>query len=129
LQVVDTPRAIDKNIDTLGGYMHSGSSQEVEFARDLVTRGICFVVTTRSGAPFFAPSRFVGYIDNQIREHLANADKDGRVTNAAISRVLGRDPEVNPELDGLYQRFCADNGIASRSAGSFGLRRKYWDLR
>ncbi len=129
MQLVSSRQQLDLNIETLGKYLHSGSSEEVAFARNLVKRGICFVVTEWKGALYFSPSRFVGYVDNQLSKHLASADKDGRVTNPAISKILGGDPNVSSELDELYHRFCADNGLASDAAGSFGLRRKYWDLR
>jgi putative restriction endonuclease len=128
VQLVGSRQQLDKNIETLGNYLHSGSSEEVAFARNLVKRGICFVVTKWKGAPFFSPSRFVGYVDNQLSEHLANADKDGRVTNPAISRILGSDPNVSPELDELYHRFCSNIGVTSGAGGTFGLKRKYWNL-
>ena len=77
----------------------------------------------------FAPSRLIGYVDNNFEKHAANEEKDGRDTNPAISVILGSDPLANAELEQAYQEYCRTLGFEPNERGSFGVERKFWDLR
>ncbi|HEY8804974.1 MAG TPA: hypothetical protein VIM42_07740 [Clostridium sp.] len=51
----------------------------------------------------FYPSRFIGYVDNNIDEHLNNVYKDGKETNPAISEILGCRPAFELKLEKEYK--------------------------
>ncbi len=88
METIETYQDLFDNIGRLEGYLASSDPVEREFGQDLVRRGLCFVVYKDKGQCRFAPSRFVGYKNNTKDLHLANASKDGRVTNPVISRIL-----------------------------------------
>src|SRR5690606_20169162 len=94
----------------------------------LVQRGTTFVAYPSEGGLAFAPSRFIGYRDNNLRAHSENPLKDGRDTNPAIERVLGSKPAPSRDLENAYRQFCVNQGIEPRPAGSFGVTRTYWVL-
>jgi len=63
---------IEKNARLLSSYLSAGRSTDVDFAKALLRRGICFVVVQLRGGDFFAPSRFVGYAANSRQAHQQN---------------------------------------------------------
>jgi hypothetical protein len=118
-----------RNIQTLDDYLRERGGANVDFARELIQRGVCFAVVTLRGKTFFAPSRFVGYVGNDRQTHLANDDKDGRETNPVVSQILGNLPTESDEMESRYREFCGRLGIEVREKGSFGVTRKFWDVR
>ncbi len=129
MDVIQTREDLDRNIAELHSYLASNDPDLAEYARGLIKRGICFVVTDNSGESVFSPSRFVGYSGNTRALHDANRHKDGRITNPAISNVLNTTPEPNEVLDQEYERFCQRIGITPSRRGSYGVTRKFWDAR
>ena len=127
MDLVRTRDELGANIDQLAAYLESADATEREFALGLIKRGICFVVTRRNDELFFSPSRFVGYVGNRRALHEANPEKDGRVTNPAISKVLNAEPTQDALLNEEYRKFCLRIGLEPVRSGSFGLRRKFWD--
>ena len=128
MNVVETRQDIEASIEQLETYRHSQDRREVEYYKGLVRRGICFVVTNRNGELVFSPSRFIGYVNNNLEAHESNASKDGRVTTPAISRILGKEPVPDETLEQHYQKFCSKLGVESGKGGQFGIRRKFWVL-
>lgn len=120
---------VEANIRLLASYVAEGSGIDAEFAKGLIERGICFVVVRRGGTHFSAPSRFVGYVGNSRRTHAQTQEKDGRETNRALIELTGSRPRPSQRLEREYRAFCARLGISPRAAGSFGVIRKFWDLR
>ena len=59
----------------------------------------------------FAPSRFIGYINNIKDKHEINSSKDGRVTNPVITFILGQYPYNNDNMERSYIDFCNMLGI------------------
>jgi hypothetical protein len=88
-----------RNIQTLDDYLRERGGANVDFARELIQRRVCFAVVTLRGKTFFAPSRFVGYVGDDRQAHLANDDKDGRETKPVISQILGNLPTGSDEMD------------------------------
>ena len=129
MEVITNLDDLDRNISQLASDLDSPDHARADYAKRLVKRGICFVVTERDEKPFFSPSRFIGYRENSRTRHESNYSRDGRVTNPAISSVLGANPSRSESLETEYRQFCARFGIISQGAGSFGVRRKFWDAR
>ena len=129
MEFIKTQGELTANSNRLSEYLREGSGPNADFAKALVQRGICFVVSRIDGKDFFAPSRFVGYAKNNRQDHILNHDKDGRDTNPVISDIIGTEPHANTTLERGYTSFCHRFSIEVRPAGNFGVARKFWDIR
>lgn len=124
MHIIDTIEQLEKNIEELE--RARSSSKAAEEYRALIKRGTCFLPYMSSVGLSFAPSRFIGYRDNQLKKHAANATKDGRITNSAINQLLGTAPRIDSTLEQEYIDFCEKIGVSPTKKGSFGVERKYW---
>jgi putative restriction endonuclease len=118
---VTTWEQIQQNLLRLEAYRHSQETQEIDVYKGLVEPRKWFVVYKDGEHLLFAPSRFVGYANNNLSTHQGNDEKDGKVTNPAIDQVLGSSPEANALLEGEHHRLCAQLGITAKSG-----KRRYW---
>lgn len=123
MDVICTVAELEENLRTFELYLCEGTSEEQQFAHDLIIRGSCFVAYQVDGEMRFAPSRYVGYSHNTIESHLQDQDKDGKETNAAINQTVGYVLRPNEALEGEYQRLSSSLGIEP-----FNKNRKYWAL-
>jgi putative restriction endonuclease len=114
------------NIFQLERYRTESQGSDFEYYKTLVKRGTCFVPYLINEKICFAPSRFVGYENNNIDSHESNSAKDGRVTNEAINTVLATKPLNSPMLENAYKAFCDRLGVVANATGNFGVPRKYW---
>ena len=128
MRLVTRPSELEANLRVLQSYLADADGADAEFARSLVKKGICFVVVRHRGKDFFAPSRFVGGAGNSRRRHLSGM-RDGRETNEALISLIGAPPKASRTLELAYRPFCSRLGITPRVAGTFGVTRKFWDLR
>lgn len=125
MNVVTNLRQITSNISELErGRSAVGKAQDEYQA--LIKRGTCFLPYESEGLLSFAPSRFVGYIGNKLSTHKNNPSRDGRITNVAISQILGAWPSTNRALEQAYLEFCGTIGVTPSKTGTFGVARKYW---
>ena len=116
------------NIETLERYLAKGNEFEKRKALSLVKQGICFVTYKVGDEIRFAPSRFIGYIDNTIEKHQANDTKHGTFTNGAIKSLLNDEPLRNEALEKKYFEYCARLGIYPNQRAPFDTDRKFWTL-
>ncbi len=126
MTVVTTLDQIKDNIAELERGRASRLSSKVAEYRALIKRGTCFVPYVAGNGLAFAPSRFVGYRKNKLATHADNPDRDGRITNAAINKIIGSKPQANALLEGKYSAFCVMAGVQPSITGAFGVVRKYW---
>ena len=124
IDLVKTFDEISKNIQTIEKYLNDPELKEYAFG--LIKRGTCFVVVKNNDEYRFYPSRFIGYTANTKELHSNNIEKDGRVTNKAISSILNKKPVLFEELDKEYCQFCKRQGITPNLKGAFGVKRKFW---
>lgn len=125
MQLVNEIKDIIENMNTIDLYIERKKDPEYSYALQLIKRGTCFVKYNGK----FYPSRFVGYKNNTMEKHDNNTKKDGRITNPAISRLIGGlKPQHNKELDIEYKNYCEALGFIAKENGSFGVERKYWVL-
>jgi hypothetical protein len=125
---METIHSIDElinNLRTIEDYLTSDDIDKASFAEDLIRRGTCFVAYKASDQLRFAPSRFIGYLNNSLYQHIDNSSKHGNITNRAIRQLLGRE-EPNEELDDEYKNYCNSLGINPPLTGAFGNQRKFW---
>ncbi len=76
-------------MSTVEHYLNDGTDAENDFVNSLIKRGNCFVAYKMNNEWRFAPSRFVGYVNNSRIVYLSNKNKDGRETNPVIDKVTG----------------------------------------
>jgi len=110
-------------------YLISENNLEIEFARNLIKKGTCFIVYNSENINRFAPSRFIGYKNNSISKHENNDEKDGRVTNPQITKIIGQRLIIDEIVDENYKKYCILLGIQPNEKGAFGVNRKYWILK
>lgn len=128
MNVVKEISQLKENISTLENYLKSKTDPEYTYAIDLIKRGTCFVAMKQGDNEYhFYPSRFIGYENNTMNQHMNNY-KDGRETNLAISKIIGYKPREDKKLEAKYREYCARLGFCVRDKGSFGAVRKYWSL-
>ncbi len=129
MELITQWKQLAANIRTLGNGIASSNAEERDDHRELVKQGTCFVVVVLDGMTIFAPSRFVGYVDNTLARHIAGERGDGRKTNKAIRAITGLRWAPNVDLEALYIQYCYSLGLVPRKAGAFGAPRKFIDLR
>ena len=112
-----------ENLDTLEGYLTEGTEYETEQAISLVQKGRCFVAYKVDGDLRFAPSRFIGYISNEIEIH-DKSHKDGKETNREINKIFKSRPEPNEKLEKEYLRYLKNLGIKPANRVH-----KFWQLK
>ena len=129
MKTVATLEQLNTNLKKLEYYLQTGSAEEQQDARRFIERGTCFLAYNDGAKVRFAPSRFIGYQNNTFDKHSSNAERNGGVTNPAISKLLKtQQPLADVELEEQYQQYCHSLGITPRPKGSFGASRKYWRL-
>lgn len=128
MELITNRKQLIANIETLERYLTNGNEFEKRKALSLVKQGICFVTYKVGDETRFAPSRFIGYIDNTIDKHLANNTKHGTFTNGAIKSILNDEPFRNDELEKKYFEYCARLGIYPNRRAPFDADRKFWKL-
>lgn len=118
-----------RNIQSLEYYLNSGDEFERTESIKLIKNGTCYVVYELNGQLRFAPSRYLGYFENNIQKHTYSPDKDGKVTNPLINRILKPVKLVQDhELERAYKEYCLSLGFTPHKTGAYGAPRKYWHL-
>ena len=128
IELARSREEIRHNIQVIDKYLASKVDPEYSYALDLIKNGICFVVDDSSGRNRYYPSRFIGYASNSRDKHMNNESKDGKITNPAITKILGSKPEPDVEYEKDYREYCESLGIVPKEKGAFGVERKYWKL-
>jgi len=135
LPLVKSKEDIVKNVATLDGYLQNQNSKEYEYTKGLIQRGKCFIVVTSSNGLRFYPSRFMGYVGNNMEKHekmgeikrkTGKSTRHGVKTNEAISKILGKLITSNDDqyhkLETDFIKFCAKYKILTNNNN-----RKYWE--
>lgn len=125
MRLITNEKQLVANIETVERYLVDGNESEKAFIRDLIRRGKCFVAYEVNKEIRMAPSRFLGYIDNNVSKHEnARAQKtiDGRETNPVISAILKFKLQPSVELEKHYLSYCNNLGIIPADYDN----RRYW---
>ncbi len=123
MELVTKKQQIIDNIIRLEKYLYHSNKPDMKYAKDLVKRGRTIIIYKVNGENHFAPSRFVGYIDNDLKKHLEFEEKDGRDTNPVITKVLGN-PFSNAKIEDKFIDYCAKIGVEVPDND-----RSYWRIR
>jgi len=125
MELITTMEQLKKNIVTFDNYLIKRTFEQKDWAKKRILEGICFVVYSINNELRFAPSRFLGYVDNEIKKHKSSTTKDGRKTNPAISIILGCEPIINENFLTKYLDYCEKIGVKKRNYGSRRYARKF----
>lgn len=95
--------------------------------RLLIKQGMVFMPYVARDGLAFAPSRFIGYVENSIAKHNASENKDGKLTNARINRILREEFSLpisnapDAHLEKYFLTFAGKLGITPHN-----VARSYW---
>ena len=120
MKLINSPKQLEENLETIEFYLTEGSNFENDTTIDLLRAGACFVAYEIEKELRFAPSRFVGYKNNNLDKH-QNSDKDGRDTNVVIEKILEQKLSPNENLEKAFLNYCQDLGFEP-----YKKKRKYW---
>lgn len=125
LELVDRLDEVTSNCAVMSSYLASSDPDDSHFVRERIASGKCFMAIDVVGETYFFPSRFVGYKDNSRIKHENGDNKDGRLTNVAIEKLIaGSTLEASEALEEVFLHFCQRKNIVP-----FKVKRKYWNLR
>jgi hypothetical protein len=128
MKLINAKVQLIENIETFENYLVDGSANEKSFINDLIRKGKCLVAYEIEKELRFAPSRFLGYINNDVNKHSKSREKriiDGRETNPEITRVLKTPLLKSIELEKKYLTYCKSLGLAPSNYKN----RRYWFLK
>lgn len=108
-------------------YLTVGTEEEQIKIAKFIKRGTCFIAYQIEEEIRFAPSKFLGYVNNSLEKHIPSKT-DGRDTNEMIISILEAKPIFNEKLEKKNISFCRNLGLQPGEKGAFGAQRKYWLL-
>ncbi|AHF13337.1 hypothetical protein BARVI_12060 [Barnesiella viscericola DSM 18177] len=116
-----------ENLSQIDAYLSDDNEEYYSNVRKLIGNGIDFVVYKSGENNHFAPSRFIGYLHNDLITHfIKNNGKHGSRTTHAINKILGYTCEYDRNIDKEYLVFCKKYGIIPRKM--IKRKRKFWIL-
>lgn len=117
IDFIETREDIVQNIKTLYSYLDGKVDNEhKDWAIQRMSQGRNYVIEVVDSQIYFAPSRFVGYIDNTMEKHEANHG-NGTETDNKIKIFYQKVQDV--KLDSLLQKAMSEYGIVVGA-------KKYW---
>ncbi len=125
-RIVENISEIYDNISMLEEYL-SGKRGEIfrKEALKKIGKGTNFVSYIVEGEYRFAPSRFVGYLNNNFEVHLEKGNgKDGKDTSPQIDKILKEKRSYSDKFEKLYLEYC--NQIGASPKNMINTQRKYW---
>ena len=114
---IETREDIVQNIKTLYSYLDGKvDSEHKDWAIQRMSQGKNYVIEVVDSQIYFAPSRFVGYVDNTMEKHEANPG-NGTETDNKIKNFYQKVQDV--KLDALLQKAMSEYSIVVGA-------KKYW---
>lgn len=114
---IETREDIVQNIKTLYSYLDGKvDCEHKDWAIQRMSQGKNYVIEVVDSQIYFAPSRFVGYVDNTMEKHEANPG-NGTETDNKIKNFYQKVQDV--KLDALLQKAMSEYGIVVGA-------KKYW---
>jgi len=123
MKLISNKEQLLANIETVENYLTEGDLFEKETIINLIRKGKCLVAYEVTNEIRFAPSRFLGYINNKIDTHQKSIrSTDGRETNVLINKVLDVKLLSNEEFEKKYIKYCLNLGAQPSNYS----KRRYW---
>mgnify|MGYP000975241009 CR=1 FL=1 len=115
---------LERNLVTMEAYIGEDfSTLEKDFALSLIQKGKNLIAYKVLDEIHFAPSRFIGYKENDIDKHLKNEEKDGKETTPIINKITKNKLQFDSEIEDIYVDYCKTLDIEI-----YHNKRKYWYL-
>ncbi len=115
--LIETREDIVQNIKTLYSYLDGKvDSEHKDWAIQRMSQGKNYVIEVVDSQIYFAPSRFVGYVDNTMEKHEANPG-NGTETDNKIKNFYQKVQDA--KLDALLQKAMSEYDIVVGP-------KKYW---
>jgi predicted HNH restriction endonuclease len=124
MRLINQITQLTANIETLENYLVAGTEEEQETVRKLIRRGKSLVAYKIDGKWRFTPSRFVGYVNNNLVKHERSTTKDGTKTNPTLNNVIGLKLSASSMLESEYIKYCRSLGEEPSNYS----KRRYWSL-
>ncbi len=124
---IENKTELINNLQTVEYYLSCAEGEENRDAMiSLIGNGTIFVAYRYKGQMHFAPSRFIGYLNNTLLVHLIkNNGKHGTYTSSRIDEILSvRD--YDDDLENAYLTYCDLIGATPKKM--VNAQRKYWYL-
>ncbi|WP_051697630.1 HNH endonuclease [Prevotella sp. 10(H)] len=119
---IETIQDLKDNLLTIEAYIGDDfSTQEREFALSLIQKGKNLIAYKVQDEWHFAPSRFIGYKDNDMQKHLDNDTKDGKETTPVIEKLAKQKLNYDPKIEEAYIKYCELLDIEV-----YQNKRQYW---
>jgi len=120
MKLIDNIEQLEQNLETVEFYLTEGTDYENDEIIGLIRRGACFISYQIEDELRFAPSRFVGYINNNLEQHF-RSHKNGMETNVVIQKMMDDKLGPNEKLEKAFLKYCRNLGIEP-----YNKKRKYW---
>lgn len=115
------------NLNQVDNYLFDSNDESYQSMVSLIGNGTNFVVYQCGSTWHFAPSRFVGYLNNTLLVHLVKDNgKDGKQTSPEIDKIIGKKRCFDSNLEEKYLAFCHKIGATPKRM--IKAQRKYWLL-
>ena len=113
------------NLFQVDTYLNSDNDVDYNEITTLIKRGTDFVVYKSDSDYHFAPSRFIGYLNNNLITHLVkNNGKNGSEPTPRINRILSKSCKKDKIWEDKFLEFCQKLGVQPSNK----TNRKYWIL-
>ena len=115
------------NLNQVDNYLLDNNDENYQSMVSLIEKGTNFLAYRRGESWHFAPSRFIGYLNNSLLVHLVKYNgKDGKETSSAIDKIIGKTRCFDLDLEDKYLSFCKEIGAVPKRM--IKIQRKYWLL-
>jgi 5-methylcytosine-specific restriction protein A len=115
---------LESNLNKVEDYLGTGVDAMIK----LIGRGTNLVAYKVGEDYHFAPSRFIGYLNNDLDTHLQKGNgKDGRETSTKIDKIIKKERKYDDDLEKSFIAFCKVIGATPKNMTR--TQRKYWEYK
>ena len=112
------------NFKKIEYYLKKGTANEKKEMGGYISRGVNFVRYSLDGDIKFAPSRFIGYQNNNLIDHVNNWSKNGVTTTKKIRKIFEDTEELPNEIfEEELRHYCEKIGSSLQNRDH-----KFWIL-
>src|ERR1035437_3104647 len=122
MRLIKKREQLENNLNTVEGYLIEGTDDEKLELATLIKKASCIIAYQFGNEIRFAPSRFVGYVNNSLKGYV-RSQADGKETNVVIRSILKSHPLPNKKLKNAYLSYCNSLGLKAENK-----KHKFWKL-
>lgn len=129
-RLIQTIDELKNNLEQVEYYLNDSNDIVLHEIQKLIGNGNNFVAyrIENSNEFHFAPSRFIGYLNNSLKIHFASKHAiDGKDTTREINKIFHKTCVYDNKLEKEYLSFCSKIGAKPKNMRD--IHRKYWLLK